>query len=52
MENGAKKYASASLIVTQLLPKAAPEVPSIGKLRVSFFQSLEKQGTLTSNAWN
>ncbi len=28
------------------------EVPRIGKLHGDFFQSLEKQGTQVSNAWN
>ena len=35
----------AALHANRLLP----EVPSFGKLRVGFFQALEKHGTLTSN---
>jgi len=28
------------------------EVPSFGKLRIGFFQSLENRGAMTSNDWN
>jgi hypothetical protein len=32
--------------------RALPEVPSLGKLRAGFFQSLENRGVLASNDWS
>jgi hypothetical protein len=59
MANGMKKCLSASMIMTGLVPLTArhascnlSEVPMNGKLHASFFQALEKNDALGSNAWN